>query len=135
MVTEWSRSLAALRGGTETRQTPPGRTRERLLGEQSPNKGLGQADIVAGLKRFGVAAVILLIGMLLALALVVSDRVLKWAIALEMDVNSSSFKIIDAAINYFLVGSAVVVAACGALTVAGEGVFTLFWYFKRWRPL
>lgn len=84
-----------------------------------------------GLQRIGTAFVFLVVKLILAGLLVAADLGLEKLAGLVLEHDGAPFRIVEFVLDVTFVGSAVVIAASGALVITGEVILSSRDYFRE----
>ena len=89
------------------------------------------SEIKAALRLLVSHSVFLSVKLALAGLLVAADLGLEKLAGLVLEHDSHYFRIVEAVLDVTFVGSAIVIAACGAVMIAGAVLFSTISYFKE----
>ena len=88
-------------------------------------------DLQESLYYVGLAVIRFLVYLLISAALVGSGIALEFLVGLSIEDSSAAYEVLEFALDVSLIGSAVVVAICGAVVVAGEAIRSTYTFLRQ----
>ena len=88
-------------------------------------------DLQESLYYVGLAVIRFLVSLLISAALVGSGIALEFLVGLSIEDSSAAYEVLEFVLDVSLIGSAVVVAICGAIVVAGEAIRSTYTFLRQ----